>query len=117
MILDNADDDSVFFDIRTGRQERRSNDSDTRQALSLSNYIPQSRNGSILITTRDEYAAFKLTGAYRDIIRVDLMDQDHALALLEKKLEHLFDKEAAPELAHALNYMPLVITQAAAYIN
>jgi tetratricopeptide (TPR) repeat protein len=45
------------------------------------------------------------------------MDKDHALALLGKKLGGDSDKKYAAELAQSLDYMPLAITQAAAYIS
>jgi len=45
------------------------------------------------------------------------MDQAYALALLRNKLEGSFKQDDAVALAEALDYMPLAITQAAAYIS
>ncbi|KAI9767614.1 MAG: hypothetical protein M1839_004471 [Geoglossum umbratile] len=86
-------------------------------AAALLESLPQSPNGSILITSRSRDVAFRLTGSYADIIRVHPMDQSHALALLRNKLEGSFEQDDAVALVEALDYMPLAITQAAAYIS
>src|SRR6266480_1533634 len=80
-------------------------------------YIPESPNGSILITSRSRDVAFRLAGNYADIVTVDPMDQEHALALVQNKLQGDFDQDDAAALVKALDYMPLAITQAAAYIS
>jgi hypothetical protein len=61
--------------------------------------------------------AFRLTGSYKDILIVEQMDECHALALLKAKLEDDRNLEGAVELVQSLDYMPLAISQAAAYIN
>jgi tetratricopeptide (TPR) repeat protein len=117
MILDNADDVSIFFNVHNGRKEgQMASSGGTREPL-ISTYLPESQNGSILVTTRDEDAAFRLTGGPKDIIRINPMEKDHALALLQRKLGNGVDKDAATELAVALGFIPLAITQAAAYIQ
>ena len=45
------------------------------------------------------------------------MDKGEALALFQKKLSFDTDKHNAIELLQSLDYMPLAITQAAAYIE
>ncbi|KAK1040553.1 hypothetical protein LTR12_013895 [Friedmanniomyces endolithicus] len=45
------------------------------------------------------------------------MDEEHALALLEKELGQQADRTDLMALACALEYMPLAIAQAAAYIQ
>ena len=113
MILDSADDINVFYSTddeaaqTTGRAEKRP----------LWTYLPQSSNGSILVTTRYHDIAFRLIGSHNGIIDVGPMDQTHALALLETKLEDESDMNATTELVKALEYIPLAITQAAAYIQ
>lgn len=52
-----------------------------------------------------------------DIIAVEPMNQTHAQALLEKKLGPQEDQEDLAELTVALEFMPLAIVQAAAYIK
>jgi hypothetical protein len=45
------------------------------------------------------------------------MEEAHALALFEKKLDTDANSDDICELATALEYMPLAIVQAAAYIS
>jgi hypothetical protein len=52
-----------------------------------------------------------------DIIAVEPMDEVHALALFEKKLGQQRDSRVIAELAAMLEFMPLAIVQAAAYIS
>jgi hypothetical protein len=52
----------------------------------------------------------------RDIISVEPMDEAQALALFKKKLRAEEDDGDIVELAAALEYMPLALVQAAAYI-
>jgi hypothetical protein len=52
----------------------------------------------------------------RDIITVTPMDKAHALALFGKKLGAQGDSKDIAELAAAVEFMPLAIVQAAAYI-
>lgn len=113
MILDNADDPGVFFDPYGGMGST-ANYTFVVEALSLSAFLPQSGNGSILVTSRNEDTAYKLT---ENIIKIGPMDEDHALALLRKKLGGESDREDAVGLVRALDHMPLAITQAAAFIK
>ncbi|KAF1974637.1 TPR-like protein [Bimuria novae-zelandiae CBS 107.79] len=116
MIIDNADDLSVF-PRPTQRRNGSKDDVSSNAAASLLELLPQSPNGSILITSRSRDVAFRLTGSYADIIRVQPMDQAHALALLRNKLDGNFEQDDAAALVEALDYMPLAIAQAAAYIG
>ena len=116
MIIDNADDARVFSHPV---DESKIGDNSNKAVLSeaLSEYLPQSENGSILVTSRSRDAAFRITGDTRDIITVDPMGEKVAVDLLHKKLYEDFDENDAKRLLHALDYMPLAITQAAAFIN
>ncbi|KAH8586005.1 P-loop containing nucleoside triphosphate hydrolase protein, partial [Bisporella sp. PMI_857] len=116
MILDSADDASIFFDQPQERLATRSSDWSGLPAP-LTKFLPQTQNGSILITTRNKDVAFRLTGSHENIIKVEPMDEVHALTLFRKKLAGGFNEHSAMELLHALDYMPLAITQAAAFIN
>ncbi|KAF2678563.1 hypothetical protein K458DRAFT_348288 [Lentithecium fluviatile CBS 122367] len=116
MIIDNADDLDVF-PRPPQRGHGSKEDVRSNAAASLLEFLPQSPNGSILITSRSRDVAFRLTGSYADIIRVQPMDQPHALALLQNKLDGSFEQDDAAALVEALDYMPLAITQAAAYIS
>ncbi|KAF2500541.1 TPR-like protein [Lophium mytilinum] len=120
MIVDNADDPNVFYYQGDGNADKGGSGgsgSSAPQTKSISDFLPQSPNGSTLITSRNRELAFKLTETASDIIQVDPMDQDHALALLQKKLGSSCNGDDAVKLLEMLDFMPLAITQAAAYIN
>jgi hypothetical protein len=115
MILDNTDDIDVFCQM----QEHSFQSKNTLpHAVPLASYIPQTATGSVLITTRDRKAASWLSSGYESIIPIELIDGDEAKQLLRTKipasLSTEFDLE---ELARELGYLPLAITQAAAYIS
>lgn len=113
IILDNADDASVFFSGLISDTE--SANASRRQPLN--SYLPQSRNGKILITSRSRDAAAKLTGDYRHILNIPPMAEAQADELLRNKLGEKYDADVAADLLRALEYIPLAITQAASYIH
>ncbi|KAI0439763.1 P-loop containing nucleoside triphosphate hydrolase protein [Xylaria telfairii] len=113
MVLDSADDIDVFYNT----QEIARQTTSEGEIKPLSAYLPQSSNGSILATTRNKHLAYRLTGSYYNIIDVGPMGQEHALALLAKKSGESADMDTAANLVEALEYMPLAISQAAAYIQ
>ena len=85
----------------------------------LHEYLPYCERGSILVTTRNKEAALKLV-ELRDIIVIEPINKSQAIKLCEKKLgaqgSSLYNRTDAAELAAALDYMPLAIVQAVAYI-
>ncbi|KAJ9137585.1 Kinesin light chain [Coniochaeta hoffmannii] len=87
IILDSADNSDVFYGA-----------SGDRDGQPLANYLPQSRNGSIVVTTRDSGLASRLTGHRRNIIEIGPMTQANALTLLEKKLGPLAETDAGADL-------------------
>jgi hypothetical protein len=107
LILDNVDDATFLVDAQSNNEGSASKP--------LREYLPQSQNGTILITTRSREAALKLVEPY-DVIAVDPMDEAPALALFEKKLGVQEDTRDIAKLAAVLEFMPLAIVQAAAYI-
>lgn len=88
----------------------------TDTEASLVEFLPQSNKGFILITSRSRDAAFRLTGNFSDVVTVGSMEEASALALLRNKLGNISEEEEAMRLVKELDYMPLAITQAAAYI-
>ena len=85
MVLDNADDKSVFSN--QGRENTSLEvDRDDDDALNLLLYLPQTSDGSILITSRNRDAAYRLMNSTESIIDVPLMDTELAVSLLSKKL-------------------------------
>ena len=117
MIVDNAD-DATIFSAQLSSKNIDDEDGTATRAKSFSQFLPQSQHGSILITSRSREVAFQITGDTRDIIPVSPMDEDHALKLLQKKLQtNFFDEDDGKTLLQVLDYMPLAITQAAAFIS
>ncbi|KAI0437244.1 TPR-like protein [Xylaria telfairii] len=109
MIIDNADDINMIF--------RQSMDEEI-VAPALSEYIPFSSKGSVLLTTRNRKVAIKQ--AANNIICVEIMGPGDANKLLARSLvrqEILSDTKATCELLGLLGLLPLAIIQAAAYIN
>jgi hypothetical protein len=108
LILDNADDIDMWF---------KSTSNNTEQTC-LIDYLPGSRKGSIVFTTRSRKAAVKM--AHSNIIEVSEMDEDVATQLLKRSLinqEMLNNHQTTMELLEQLAFLPLAIVQAAAYIN
>ncbi|KAL4867588.1 hypothetical protein BDV12DRAFT_186521 [Aspergillus spectabilis] len=108
LIFDNADDIDMWFGKSEGNVE----------PCRLSDYVPWSRTGSVLFTTRFKKVASKL--AMQNVIRVPELDEARALELLSKRLVDkslLQDGDQAALLLKQLTYLPLAIVQAASYIN
>ena len=113
IVLDNVDNIEIFFPS----QKRRRNEADASAQIPLATYLPQSRNGAILVTSRSKDAAARLVGGYNKIKEVLAMDESEGLQLLRNKLRDPPNEESAVELMRTLDCVPLAITQAAAYIN
>ncbi|KAF2023582.1 TPR-like protein [Setomelanomma holmii] len=103
LVLDNVDDAGFLIDSPAHGQGQPADDSRTA-SRPLRAYLPCCERGSILITTRNKAAALTLVESC-NIISVDPMNKAQALALFKKKM------------GEALEYMPLAIVQAAAYIS
>lgn len=103
MVLDNADDGLVFFA-----------NADRREPLAA--FVPQTENGSILVTSRSSAVAERLTGHGHNVLAVPSMDEKQALQLFHHKLGEEHDASTTTDVVHALGCLPLAISQAAAYI-
>ena len=112
LVLDNADNMETFSTkpnlLSVGSE----------QTAPLINYLPRSSNGSILITTRDKRVGERLANREK-VIMVSPMALLEAEALLWSKVvqEGSLNKTKSSELLKVLGYLPLAITQAAAYIS
>jgi hypothetical protein len=71
----------------------------------------------VLVTSRSREASYGLVGDYSNIIEVKPMEPSQALTLLKAKLTADCTEEKGLKLLKSLEYMPLAITLAAAYIN
>ncbi|KAG7433975.1 Regulatory protein AfsR [Fusarium oxysporum f. sp. raphani] len=104
LIVDNADDKELILG--------------TAEQPGLEEYLPLSENGMILLTTRSGQVAGAF--AQSDVIDIEKMDRGEATMLLEKSLmrkQLLQDEASVIELLTYLTFLPLAITQAAAYLN
>ncbi|KAJ4183504.1 hypothetical protein NW759_017073 [Fusarium solani] len=123
MVLDNVDDVNLFHPSANASGNKAANQPTDENAIASSDqrplaaYLPKYRSGTILVTSRSMDAAEKLTGSHKAIYRASAMDDTRGLQLLRNKLNGNFDEDAAADLLRALDYIPLAITQAAAYIN
>ncbi|KAH6983308.1 P-loop containing nucleoside triphosphate hydrolase protein [Ilyonectria sp. MPI-CAGE-AT-0026] len=108
MVLDNADSVEVFF-------RRQGAHGSGEQPLA--SFLPKTGRGSIIITSRNMDVAERLAGLDA-IYNVPTMETSQALQLLRNRLgECAEDDVVMSDLVDDLNYMPLAITQAAAYIK
>lgn len=112
LLLDNADDDGVFFNAQ---------DTELSQHVKptpLIRYIPQSPNGSVLVTSRNQNAAFRLTNDAETIVDIPLMDEKNSKLILTQKLAQNQSTDGEiMELVKMLDHLPLAIAQAAAFIS
>ncbi len=112
LILDNADDARVLLDFQQDHAARDVVPVKRR----LIDYIPQVPHGIVIVTTRDRTSGLALTGDYSPPIEVESMDPVESLELLKGKLPNESGSEAV-ELVKELEYVPLAISQAGAYIR
>lgn len=112
LVFDNADDINMWIaKAVSGLQPQQG-------PPPLLDYLPQSKQGAILFTTRDRKTAVKL--AQQNVFELPAMEQEVAVQLLEKCLlkKHLIlDRRDTDALLSQLTYLPLAIVQAASYIN
>ena len=101
LVIDNADDIDLFFG-RTG----------------LSHYLPFSKKGSILFTTRNHEVVVKLDIPKRGDIATREMSRIEAVELLQRSLEEYQTRDTAStmSLLDFLTNLPLAIRQASAFM-
>jgi len=104
LVVDNADDAEILYG--------------TSQSKGITDYLPQNEHGKILFTTRVQEIAVSL--ADNDVYELEEMYRQEAVDLLQKSLirkELLDNNTVTTQLLAELTYLPLAITQAAAYLN
>ncbi|PYH52144.1 uncharacterized protein BO96DRAFT_469401 [Aspergillus niger CBS 101883] len=105
VIFDNADDMGMW------------STNDTTDTV-LTDFLPESEQGHILFTTRSRKVAVKLASSH--VITVTEPNTETSVEILENSLVEktlLNDRITALNLLKQLAFLPLAITQAAAYIN
>ena len=113
LVLDNADNIEIFF-----RTKSNLSSAGSEQTAPLVNYLPRSSNGSILITTRDKRVGEALVNREKAIMVLPMAEPEAEKLLWSKVAqEKSLDKTKSSELLEVLGYLPLAITQAAAYIR
>jgi tetratricopeptide (TPR) repeat protein len=113
LVLDNADDEEVFFGTKNDLLSKRMG-----KKKPMANYIPCSSNGSIIITTRNQRIGGRLADGAKPIAVLPLTIQE-AQRLFQSKIwvDDLWKEANVEDLLYILGYLPLAITQAAAFIN
>ncbi|KAK3385401.1 hypothetical protein B0H63DRAFT_182369 [Podospora didyma] len=105
LVVDNADDAELLFGL-------------SDKPGGFSKYLPSSHNGVTLFTTRSREVAVSVAGI--DVVDLSEMDSEEAKRFWGDSLtrkELLRDEALTTVLLEKLTYLPLAITQAAAYIN
>ncbi|KAK5465284.1 hypothetical protein LTS15_001847 [Exophiala xenobiotica] len=109
LIIDNADDPGFWPETKSSAIDASS---------SLTEHLPRSATGSILVTTRSRRVASHLAG--ENVVELKAMSIDDAEQMLKNRLEKpgiLSNHEMTQDLLCTLTYLPLAIVQAAAYLN
>ena len=121
MVLDNVDDAGFLLEAPHISQAGSLSDSVGETPSPLVSYLPFCPHGSLLITSRRRAAALQLVED-SDIVDVEPMSQEDAVALIRKKLKRPGKPdmgvclELVNTLATTLDCMPLAIVQATSYI-
>ncbi|KAA6415096.1 MAG: hypothetical protein FRX48_01848 [Lasallia pustulata] len=110
IVLDNADDLRTFTDSE-GSPRSGGSSGDTF----LNRYLPHAPHGSILATSRSKQVGQHLVRRPSQLIEVGQMSKHEALNLLRERDLQGTDEDLL-KLACHLEYLPLAIIQAAAYI-
>jgi hypothetical protein len=112
LVFDNADDIDMWI-AKPG-----SGSGSVQGSGGLIDYLPRSKQGSIVFTTRDRKTAVKL--AQESILEVQEMNEELSVLLLQKCLVNpdlVKNRQDPITLLTELTHLPLAIVQAAAYIN
>ncbi|KAJ5915324.1 P-loop containing nucleoside triphosphate hydrolase protein [Penicillium verhagenii] len=115
LVLDNLDDDRFLHTIPS-IQSSLEHDHSHVPERSIWSYLCQNSKGCVVITSRSRGVALKTVEDY-DIIPVEPMDEGYAISLFEKKLGAQASRSAIIQLVAALEFIPLAIVQAAAFIK
>ena len=111
IVLDNADDLRTFTDSAESLRRRSSSGT-----TFLDRYLPHAPHGSILATSRSKQVGQQIVRRPSQLIEVGQMSKLEVLDLLREK-ELQGTEEHLLELARELEFLPLAIIQAAAYIT
>ncbi|KAI1213575.1 uncharacterized protein F4807DRAFT_270747 [Annulohypoxylon truncatum] len=104
LVIDNADDADLLY----GRTA----------SPAIRDYLPFSRQGSILFTTRNHEVAIAFEIHEKSICVIENLAEDEAIDMLGRSLKEsqMRDVESTKQLLASLAYLPLAIKQASAYM-
>jgi tetratricopeptide (TPR) repeat protein len=113
LVLDNADDIETFSSPMSNASLVKG-----RSLTPLVKFLPRSPEGSMIITTRDKRIGDRLADRAGTITVPPMTNQEaDNLLQLTVSLQSGLDEVESKELLEVLGYLPLAITQAAAFIN
>ena len=112
LVIDNADDVSAFF---VNNLETLHANNEHPKALSL--YLPHSSKGLMLITTRDKRVGERLANIEKAILITPMVPSEAKTLLRSMISEDIWSEAEANELVKELAFLPLAITQAAAFMS
>ncbi|KAK0743223.1 prion-inhibition and propagation-domain-containing protein [Schizothecium vesticola] len=116
LVLDNAD-DLLLFGV--GRTPHHTSHEQAEESTSLYKYVPKGGTGTVLWTSRDERIVGTLVSPRRGI-QVGQMDPKEASTLLERSRNEKVGSDEvvdAEKLLEELQWLPLAISQAGAYLR
>ena len=118
LVLDNADDHKILYQPPTTSEALVEDQSTGKYQRRCIDYFPICNHGSILFTSRDKSAMSNLVDDV-GIIFVPPMEEEHAVTLLKNKVPESVEMQPddAAKLVRTLEYMPLAVAQAGAYIR
>src|SRR5947208_3565458 len=103
----------VFFSIKSSLSSGGS-----EQILPLVNYLSQSSNGLILITTRDKQVGERVAYREKPIMVLPMTEPEAERLLWSKAAQEVNSKiMKSSKLLKILGYLSLTITQATAYVS
>ncbi|KAH7324136.1 P-loop containing nucleoside triphosphate hydrolase protein [Stachybotrys elegans] len=110
LVFDNADDIQMWCQPMA---------SDNQESTRLLDYIPRSKTGRVIFTTRDRKVGVRL--AQDNVVELLKLNEDSSLRMLRGCLvdKSIIDNNiaAAKSMLTWLTHLPLAISQAASYIN
>ncbi|KAJ5122605.1 hypothetical protein N7526_009542 [Penicillium atrosanguineum] len=115
-ILDNADDDEFLCSLPPNGTGTLAREDPNVSIKPLLEYVPRSRNGSVIITSRSREVTLKMVH-HQDIIEVKPMEKSEAMKLLQIHLGQPREDQESHLLLEALEYIPLAVVQAASYVR
>ncbi|KEY64848.1 hypothetical protein S7711_10081, partial [Stachybotrys chartarum IBT 7711] len=114
MVLDNADDMQLFFGAPS---TVALSSAESSKADNLSAYLPECRQGCLVVTTRNKQLGVRLAQGQQPV-EVTQMNENESVQLLRTKLDDMSTASAdLSSLASRLEYLPLALAQAASFIQ